>query len=265
MKEINTEELKQIQLSILCEVHDFCERNKIKYFLAFGTLIGAIRHKGYIPWDDDIDILMPRPEYEFFIKNFQHPFLETFHYNSKRRDLIAFCKVYDKRTTYIEESSQDYSCLGVNIDIFPFDGLSDNLNIAKKHVKHVMKWTNISVIKKMTTKHKRVWYKNLVLAILQSVLSVIPYRYVINKICGLMKYYDYNQSEYVVHLYDAQLYKIMEKKYFEKLVLVEFEGRYFYAPKCYHEYLTTYYGDYMKLPPIEQRCSHHFYKAYWNK
>ena len=78
-----------------------------------------------------------------------------------------------------------------------------------------------------------------------------------------MKKYDYESSKYVVHLYDAQLYKIMPKDVFEELMLIDFEGRKFYAPKNYHEYLTTYYGDYMKLPPVEKRQSHHFYEAYW--
>lgn len=263
MRPISSEELKQIQVSILDEVHKFCVEHNIKYFLAFGTLIGAVRHNGYIPWDDDIDILMPRPDYERFVREFCHENLDTFHFNSSRKDLIVFCKVFDKRTTFIEESSLNYEGLGVNIDVFPFDGLSSDYNIAQKHVRNVMRWTTISIIKKMSIKHKRVWYKTLTIALLQMILSIIPYRYVIGKICNLMKKYDYESSKYVVHLYDAQLYKIMPKDVFEELMLIDFEGRKFYAPKNYHEYLTTYYGDYMKLPPVEKRQSHHFYEAYW--
>ena len=85
MKEINTKELKQIQLSILSEVHDFCQKNKLSYFLGYGTLLGAIRHGGYIPWDDDIDIVMPRGDYEKFIRMFEDDELEvlSLHNDSK--------------------------------------------------------------------------------------------------------------------------------------------------------------------------------------
>lgn len=263
MEVINAEELKKIQLSILEEVHSYCVSHNIKYFLAFGTLIGAVRHKGYIPWDDDIDILMPRPDYEKFIKEFKHEYLDTFCFDSQRKGLIVFCKVFDKRTTFIEESSISYEGLGVNIDVFPFDGLSADWKTACKHVKKVMLWTNFAILKKMTTKHKRVWYKNLVLAIIQMMLVVLPYKFIIEHICKLMKKYEYDESKYVVHLYDAQLFKIMPKTIFDELIMMDFEGHSFYAPQNYDDYLRTYYGDYMELPPVEKRQSHHFYKAYW--
>lgn len=264
MKNIDVEELKNIQLSILEEVHQFCVNNDIKYFLAFGTLLGAVRHKGYIPWDDDIDIIMPRPDYEKFIKEFNHKYLDTFHYNSSRQDLIAFCKVFDTRTTFIEESSQNYEGLGVNIDIFPFDGVSSDLKTAEEHIRHINVWNKITMYKKMTIRHKRVWYKNFILFLIQAFLFPISYKYAIKKVCTLMQKYDYDESEYVTHLYEPTVRRIMSKKYYQEYELVDFEGRQFYAPKYHHEYLTTYFGDYMKLPPVEHRQTHHYYKAYWN-
>lgn len=263
MKSIDVTELKKIQISILEEVHKFCENSGLKYFLAFGTLLGAVRHKGYIPWDDDIDLIMPRPDYERFVKEFKHPYLDVFHFYSKRQDLIPFCKVYDTRTTFIEESAINYLCLGVNIDIFPFDGVSSDINTAKKHIDRINVWNKISEYKKMTVKHKRNFYKNVILFCIQALLVFIPYEFVIKRICNLMKYYDYNESEYVTHLFEPNYKRIMSKTYYQDFVLMDFEGKKFYGLKHYHEYLSTYFGDYMQLPPVEKRISHHFFKAYW--
>ena len=135
MKEIYLEELRVIQLELLQQIADFCEKNNIKYFLAYGTLIGAIRHKGYIPWDDDIDIVMPRDDYDRFLElyNEAYPFSKVVDmYNTKHYG-FAFAKVHDVRTI-IYETQYAQDSFGVFVDVFPIDGIkgeSQIMNVIK--------------------------------------------------------------------------------------------------------------------------------------
>ena len=130
MKRVTPEELKTIQLDLLQKTADFCEQNGLRYFLCGGTLLGAIRHKGYIPWDDDIDIAMPRPDYDRFCMTFNQP-------NSVYRVkslfthpnyICAFAKVYDNRTL-LKELHYKGIHFGVYIDILPVDGVKDSAQI----------------------------------------------------------------------------------------------------------------------------------------
>ena len=124
MKEIGLKELRDLQLDILQNVHDFCVAHGIHYSLAYGTLLGAIRHKGYIPWDDDIDIAMLRPDYEKFMREYKD---EVYRFCECRLDKdihIGFGKVEDTRTIIIEAGNTKN--LGVTIDVFPIDDLCDS-------------------------------------------------------------------------------------------------------------------------------------------
>ncbi len=122
------QELRQIQMGILDEVHQFCEANGLRYFLSSGTLIGAVRHKGYIPWDDDIDIYMPRQDYEQFLQTYSdtkgtyraiNPATEPHYY-------YTFAKVVDQRTRMVEKETEGYE-IGVYMDIFPVDYVTEDL------------------------------------------------------------------------------------------------------------------------------------------
>lgn len=124
-KEIKVEELKQIQLDILKFVDKFCKENNLKYFLAYGTLLGAVRHKGYIPWDDDIDIIMFREDYEKFVTTFKDVNYKVFATEVNSKYPYPFAKVGDTRTYYMEEI-KDVIDTGVNIDVFPLDYLPEN-------------------------------------------------------------------------------------------------------------------------------------------
>ena len=120
-RKVTLEEMRDLQLAMMDKIHEFCVERGIRYSLGGGTLLGAVRHKGYIPWDDDIDIMLPRPDYERFLKEFDgvYPNFKVLHLNNDRTYPYLFAKVYDSRTLLVECRAT----MGVYIDVFPIDGL----------------------------------------------------------------------------------------------------------------------------------------------
>ena len=179
-KTINVEELKQVQLDILKFVDEYCKKNNLKYYLAYGTLLGAVRHKGYIPWDDDIDLLMFREDYEKFVTSFKDERYKVFATEVNAKYPYPFAKVGDT-TTYFEEEIKDVMDTGVNIDIFPLDYLPED------KVKSVTKKRNflqkIWTAKRLPLLKRRGLVKNSILALSQLLLSVIS----VHKIVALME------------------------------------------------------------------------------
>lgn len=137
MKEIKNDELRTIQLDILQNVHDFCMKHDIKYTLAYGTLLGAVRHGGYIPWDDDIDIAMLRSDYEKFLKEYKDDIYKFTECRLDKDVHIGFGKVEDTRTIVIEGGNTKN--LGVSIDVFPIDDLCDTYEDSVAYFKS-FKW-----------------------------------------------------------------------------------------------------------------------------
>ena len=140
--ELSLEEVKKTQLEILKVFASFCESNGITYYLAYGTLIGAIRHKGYIPWDDDIDVIMPRPDYNRFIREFKDNRYVLFCPESNVDCPFSYGKLYDSHTIIEEQTSCHYR-IGLNIDIFILDGMPNNLQAAKKHIRNCKYWIRL--------------------------------------------------------------------------------------------------------------------------
>ena len=265
MRQMTFEEQKQVQFEILKFVANFCERNNLRYFLAYGTLIGAVRHKGYIPWDDDIDVVMPRKDYNKLIEIFNQqndeaPYELISPYDDRSR--YAFIRITDNRTIKVGRFL-DYTkgALGVDIDIFPLDGQPDCL---KKHLSRhkKLKFLERLMLYTVEDRKQRKGYKKLVLFLVQAFFSKIALQKKIDKILSKI---DFETSQYIGE--DADLYTSAKnrypRKYVDESVQVEFEGVQFRAPKYYHEVLTTLYGDYMKLPPEEQRIGHHKNQCYW--
>ena len=125
MKEISIEELKDLQTGIAVMVHDFCQEHGIRYFLGYGSLIGAVRHKGYIPWDEDIDLGMPRPDYERFIHTFPgaYPDLKVFAPELDPGYYAPYANVCLEGTLLVEQNLSHHGReIGVKVDIFPIDG-----------------------------------------------------------------------------------------------------------------------------------------------
>ena len=264
MKEIGLKELRDLQLDILQNVHDFCVAHGIHYSLAFGTLLGAIRHKGYIPWDDDIDIAMLRPDYEKFMREYKD---EVYRFCECRLDKdihIGFGKVEDTRTIIIEAGNTKN--LGVTIDVFPIDDLCDSYEESVSYFKSFKwnwlirkaKYRELSIVKS--------WWKRVVVVLLKTLFLPLSVHELTLKNIQRAKAHVNAQSQYVGLICDPNgtMAEIMERKIWSEYQLTPFENRQFYAVKDTNGYLSHEYGDYMKLPPKEQQIpKHDFIAVYW--
>jgi lipopolysaccharide cholinephosphotransferase len=268
MGTICLEELKKIELDILIYIDQVCEKNNLRYFLCGGTLLGAIRHKGFIPWDDDIDISMPRPDYDKFVKILKEadnkykiltPEQEDYYYN--------FSKVVDSETILNECNHQTIDNMGVYVDVFPLEGMPIDQDECEKHfikLDKIRKRINsFSYLKPSFRKniihyikHLNLYKKNK-----KSSLTIFQKEY---EQC--VKKYNYDESDFIYATGGAYGRKdIFPKEMFLNFIKVEFEGASFFVPQEFDAYLKHLYGDYMKLPPIEKRVSNHNYEAKYRR
>lgn len=263
MKEMTIDEIKKTLLGILIYVDKVCKENSIKYSLADGTLLGAVRHKGFIPWDDDVDVMLERNEYnkllEALYKDSDNNY-KVFSLNDEGY-FYPYAKVSDRKTLIIEKNWPNDLELGVNIDIFPIDyvpegqeeeyydktqsyvnGLFDCLtNIAYAHDKSYMRLIKrllrFRKVRKNRKKGECYWKSK------------------INQITCL------KETGTLMRLVEGK-YLSLQKNIFEKFIELEFENYKFSAVKEYDMVLKSMYGDYMKLPPECERVTNHDFVAY---
>ena len=256
MREITSlDELKEIELSIMKEIHRFCVDNKIEYYLSYGTLLGAIRHDGFIPWDDDIDIQMFRDDYEKFITLFNDhasvPYLKLV--NSKTKPYFGrnMSKVIDTRTTLIEKLYKDNDDIGVFVDIWPIDGTPNN-KIYRKMIVFICK-----LLSKMQLASSSDFKleKSLARKIMVILCNIIPSKKLIKMIDKIALMYDPRSSDFV-HVY-CGVEDPMDKRAYNSVFLHNFEDASFFIPTGFDYILHKTYGDYMKLPDEEKRVPHH--------
>lgn len=261
MKEILVEELKQIQLDILDDVSAFCELHQIKYFLAYGTLIGAIRHNGYIPWDDDIDIAMPRPDYDRFLSTYcsKSGRFEVICHEKNSEYGLPFAKVHHNGTMMVEGFYHQDN-YGVYIDVFPIDAYVDKMQLHK-----AQSLRRLLNAKKATHVNKRPFIKDFAIRMTKLLYYSRTIPDILNQIDALCKKGDYNNAEKVGYIpsLNIGMKDIISKEYIESYEYHIFEGKQYRIPAGYDLYLRQLYGDYMDLPPIEKRFSHHSFEAWW--
>ena len=263
---ISNKDLRKAQLlmlKILKEVHKICEENNIKYFLSDGTLIGAIRHQGFIPWDDDLDIGMLREDYEKFCKIAPQILSENFILQNFQTDKgygLQFGKVILKNTVWIEKVAKNTNrqWSGIYIDIFPYDNITENKKMQKLINRLYIfiqglilikfKYINISNYESMAKKLKYVLKKIYLCTISKKLLI-----YIRDSIC---KRY-LNKSNTLVTKYGGNFYKNQNPyNFYKDLTLQNFEDTSFYIPKNYDKILKNLYGNYMDIPPIEKQRQH---------
>lgn len=265
-KNIDVEELKKIQMDILQHVCDFCSKNDIKVFLSGGTLIGAVRHHGYIPWDYDIDVMMLREDYDKFINEYTQldgSSYKLISYETDKTLPLTFAKVIDSRTVLHDELSGSYP-MGVYIDIFPIEKVPKSHELQKKLYHKTKFYINLFLLKQFSFAKRRGILINAVLFIGKLILSLIPTSIITAKVIKTAKSYNNIDTDLcgcVVWGYGIR--EIHPLKDMEKAIIMDFEDRRFPVPIGYDSYLHYVYGDYMKLPPIEEQVSHHHFEAYW--
>lgn len=269
MKKMTLDEIRKSQLEILKYLKKICDENNLRYYLTSGTLLGAVRHRGYIPWDDDIDVDMPRPDYLKLVeimKSSKNDRYELVCMHNNKDFTFPLAKMIDKKTVLI----QNYGFiekvqLGVYVNIFVLDGLPTDINESNKFIKKVYwarkKW--YFACRKIINSKSSVG-KNIMFLFISIPFKMVGINYFLKKLDKLITTYNYDRSQYVGHIDfgDLDLARV-PKIFFGNGEKLEFEGELYSVPERYDEYLKHYYGDYMKLPPEDKRVSNHDYTAYW--
>lgn len=248
-------------LEMLIWLDKYIREHNLTYYIFNGTLIGAARHKGFIPWDDDVDIAMPRDDYVKLCKLLKQP---TDHYviestTSDAEDFVyTFAKFYDTSTSMTEYLRKDV-CRGVYIDIFPLDGIGNSYKESVKNYKVIERKNMFLMTRVCAYRRDRKWYKNLAIFLSR----LIPSFFVNEKqlaidIDAYSQKYSYHDCEYVSFTTSTYGEKdIHKRELLGKPIELQFENRSFLAPEHYDEILTNTYGDWRQLPPIEKRKAAH--------
>lgn len=262
MIDLDRETLRKLQLTeleLMREVDRICRKNNIPYSLDGGTLLGAVRHGGFIPWDDDADIMMSRAAYDKFYQackldlDSEHFFLQEFRTDPEYR--WGYSKIRKNGTVFLREGQEHVKChTGVCIDIFIFDKVPDGYISRRLH------WISCFIIRKglysvVGKKNaKKLWQK-----ILYSVQAIFPRKFWIKWLMYLIQIEQNKDRRLISHLTYPNRKSIrygLSVKYFDEYMDINYEGYKFSIIKEYHKYLTELFGDYMQLPPEDKRKIH---------
>ena len=265
MREISLNEMKKLQIDILDNIDKFCKKNKINYWIDCGTLLGAVRHSGYIPWDDDIDIGMLRENYDKFLKLYHD---KNFRYELNAAELnkdyyYQLGKVYDTKTILYEPDEETGIKSAVYVDVFVYDNAPDDDNLVKKMYDKRDLYNKLRLAQVYPNMYDKSNFKKKAMRFFLNIyLKFLPKNYYTKKCIKNSKRYMNENTKRIGNFTSAARIAV-DKKVFSSFVDVTFEKKKYPAPVGYKEYLKAFYGDYMKLPPKEKQMSLHKFKAYY--
>ena len=260
-RQLNEDEIKDLELGVMDYIHNLCEKENINYSLAYGTLLGAVRHKGYIPWDDDIDISLKRDEYDKLyqaVLRDNDPIYKVASWENDARYPYPFYRVYDARTVYENNYIENDIDLGICVDVFPFDYYAD---VNKEMVK-LDTYRRLSVYTLYGIHSKNAGLKNIVRYLLVLVFRLTRVK-TWNKKMNLlsMQANDNDSIDYLME--NKRTSTKFEKTLLDKVMDSPFEDRIYKIPEASHQVLSAIYGDdFMEIPPVEKRVKHDDFVAY---
>lgn len=271
MEPLSMQEIQAVSLNILKKIHEICEQEHLRYVLAFGTLIGAVRHKGYIPWDDDVDIMMPRPDYERLMAYFEEhkedmaPYMPMNMTNTPDYPHMI-TRICDTDYRIVVEDEKKCG-LGVFVDVYVYDGCGKTLEEGHDIMRKTMRYPSLIFLSTRSYLHignTVSKFRMLVKPFAYFYTKVMGTKYFVRKLMRMVDKTNFDNCEYCACLEwnTNPLSDVRSKKIFEERILTDFEGYRFYIPKNYDKELTREYGDYMTPPPINRRKYHHLYMAY---
>ena len=262
----NLNQLHKTLVEILDFVVSVCEENNLEYCLAYGSALGAYRHKGFIPWDDDMDIAMPRNDYEKFLRIMQSKYKDgLFRIQTEKTEkkyFLSFAKVRKQNTVFIESIAEEiYSDNGIYIDIFPLDGVFNaetfSFRIKRKYInylKHVLKLQACPALYQKKEGQLK-YYVDRILSFPNLFISNKKLLASLNK--TMISKQSVSKAPYIAQYDESNAGGVMRRDVYFPFGKCEFEGKQYSVPGKIEEYLRTQYGEtYMELPPEEKRATH---------
>ena len=254
---LSSDEIKEAEFQILLKFAAFCEKHELNYFLCGGTCLGAVRHKGFIPWDDDIDMMMPRPDFERFIELAREEAPFAFGHVRLGTQAHPFIKIFDTDITIEKEYSKATGVDHLWIDVLPLDALPDDVEKMKKLYRSIYYLRRMLLIADSKFGRGTSLSHLVIKTLLTPLAKGVGAQGWGRKIDKKARSYDYASCRgFGVAVWGYGPGEYMDKAECLKAVPMEFEGHMFPAPGCYDSYLTGIYGDYMTPPPIEKRVTH---------
>jgi len=263
--DVNSDEVRiahSILLDLLKEFHKFCLKHNLKYYIIGGTLLGAVRHKGFIPWDVDADVAMPRSDYERFLILVEKDFPSEYFVQNIRTDKMF----YTPKTKILVKGTRKYNAKryavssrnGLNLDIFPLDV------VPKGYIKRKIQRWKIKTLRKITSfkvvehyEPKTIWekFKKFIIRSFQLLSKPIPQRKIVDCMTKTMTKYNNIDSGFLCSMASHYDYnkQVMDKSIYGEGRLIEFEDTKLIAPDRTIDYLTQIYGDYLKIPSKEKQ------------
>lgn len=257
-------------LEMLEWFHNYCHDNNITYYIVGGSMLGAVRHRGFIPWDDDIDVAVPRPDYikllEIFKNQIDHYYLES-PYTGNNDYYYTYAKLYDTNTTLVEKTRRNCK-RGLYIDVFPLDGVGSTEKEMRTNFVKVDRLNMFLMTRTCAIEKRRGLGKNAAIVASRCIPSfIVNDRNLVVKVDKIAASFGYEKCNYVANLMGAyRKREIMEKRIFGNPTEYKFEDIIVDGVECYDEFLTHIYGEWNKLPPIDkQKTAHNYIEMDLNK
>lgn len=252
--------LQKKLLEVMEWFHHFCVDNGLTYYVLCGTMLGAARHHGFIPWDDDVDVGLPRKDYQRLAQLMSSmdcdPYIIETPYSEAEEFCYSYSKIYDVRTTLVENRRKQV-VRGIFLDVFPLDGLGDSEEECKANYAKINKKNNLHLFLSAGLRKGRPWYKNAAVLLGRCVPSCLindkKVMIDLDKLCASI---DYENSSWICNDMGG-IIEAMPKTVYGEPRLYQFESIYVYGVEDYDEYLTRLFGNWNELPPENKRVTPH--------